>query len=206
VVSEEIQLNLVAGNGPLFNVEQIIGENTKQLLVLSNAQIVPPPAVTPYKPSNVNVPAQENVIGSQQILLQNSLPLSVQAIKVKEIEPIVADLSFQVVVDGVMVNGSVNKNIVFVGTDNVVRSISEQTPFSIMVKIPGVSQTQILNSKVEIEDIIFNLDVVGNMVNQTLVLKAKVIGQEILRENSPVITYLTGPGISKNITIVRSNR
>jgi hypothetical protein len=207
IVTEEEQLNLVVGSGPLFMVEQVVGENTKQLLVTSTEQIVPPiPPIIVIKPVVTSViidPPVETVIGSQQILLQNTFPLPIPAIKVKEIDPVVTNVSVQVIVDGVVFTGTVNKTIVFVGTDNIVRSIDEHVPFSILVNIPGVTPAQITSSTVKIEDIIFNINDSGTAVNQTVVLKAEVLGLKTLGQSTPVVTDVTGPGVSKTQVLVQ---
>jgi hypothetical protein len=197
VVSEEMQLNLVVGTGPLFKVEQVIAENTKQLLVVSTENIVPPsPPPIPVVTSVIVDPPVGTIIGSQQILLQNTFALPVTAIKIKEVDPVISDESFQVVADGVLVTGVVNKTIVFVGTDNIVRSIEERVPFSVLVNIPGIASTQITSSNAVVEDIVFTLNDAGDAVSQTLVLKAEVNGQVVNGQSINAVIDVTGPGVS----------
>jgi hypothetical protein len=42
VVAREIQINLVLSSGPLFKVEQVVGENTKRVLIVRIEEIVSP--------------------------------------------------------------------------------------------------------------------------------------------------------------------
>jgi hypothetical protein len=216
IVSEEIQLNLAVGAGPLFKVEQVVGENTKQLLVIRSEQIVPPPSpsfppispsqptqpISPVIPERLAVtsvivdPPLETVIGSQQILLQNSFPLPFPAIQVKQVNQAISGVSARVITDGVMVTGVVDKTVVLVGTDNIVKTIEEQVPFSILVNIAGVTQDQITNINVAVEDIIVNLNDAGTATNQTLVLKAEILGKKVNGQSITAVTNVTGTGVS----------
>jgi hypothetical protein len=209
ITTEQAQLNLVTGIGQLFKVEQVVGENTRQLLVISKEKIVPPvppPPVVPVRPVVTSVivdPPLETVIGSQQILLQTTFPLPISAIKVKEVDPVIANVSVRVIADGVLVEGNVNKTIVFVGTDNIVRSTNEQVPFSILVNIPGITPAQITNTKVLVEDIIVNLNAAGDAIDQTVVLKAEVEGRLPQESSISAVTNVTGPSVSQTKLLVQ---
>ncbi|HBE79507.1 MAG TPA: hypothetical protein DDW65_17280 [Firmicutes bacterium] len=206
IVTEETQVNLVLGVSPLFQLEQVVGENTKQLLVISSEQVVPPPPIVPIRPVVTSVivdPPLISLIGSQQILLQSSFSLPETAIKIKEVDPKVFNVSVQVMADGVLAQGTVNKVIVFVGTDNIVRSITEQVPFSILVTIPGITSAQITNTKVLVEDIIFSLTPSGTVIDQTVVLKAEVEGQLPQESSISVVTNVTGTGVVETQLLVQ---
>ena len=200
-VTREVQLNLVIGTGVLFKVEQVIGENVKQILVVRREQIPIPPVPIVSEVTVVTPGGQ--VFGQQQIILNNTFPLPETAIKIKEIQAIIRDLTARVVTDGVIVEGVVVKTIVFVDTDNIVRSITEEVPFSILVKVPGIPLGQVVEVNVEIENITFKLDPTGTSVNQLIVLKATVEGPEPPTETFTVITDVSGPGITQTKVLVR---
>lgn len=196
VITQEIQANLVVGIGPLFKLEQVVGENTKQVLAVLQEAIVSP--VTPVKPVVTKVtvvtPAAA-AVAKQQVILTLTFQLPVTAIKIKEITAIATGVTFKVVPDGVLVEGTLDKTITFVGTDNIVRSINEQAPFSILVKVPGVTPGQITNVTVTVEDVIFSLNASGTAVNQTVVLLAQVEGSEQPGSTFQVVTDVSGPGV-----------
>lgn len=79
------------------------------------------------------------VIGenTRQILSETTLILPVPAIKIRDIVVRVRDLDTQVIENKVIVQGVLHKQIFFVGTDNVVRHIAEDVPFSTFLDIPG---------------------------------------------------------------------
>lgn len=203
VVTQEEQLNLVLGTGPLFKVDQVVGENTTQVLLVRTENIVSPviPIPTPPTPpvSPITVTTVEIVVQvpgqtfSQQIILDNTFPLPVPTIKIKEIEAEITNLSARVVPGGVLVEGLLNKTIFYVAIDNIVRSISETIPFSILVNAP-VTSNETFEATVDIEDIIFNLTDTCDAVHQLAVLRANVTTFQP-SETFTVVTNVEGPGI-----------
>jgi hypothetical protein len=204
VVGREIQLNLVLGLGPLFKVEQVVGENTKQLLVVQRAPIIPPPPVLPITITEVTIVFPVRVIGEQQIIVRNVVQLPVPAIKVKDIQAKVVDVTFRIIDDKVLVEGIVEKAISFVGTDNIVRSLTERVPFSILVNIPGITPTTELNVEVEIENISFDLDATGTTLTQVIVLRAIAEGPSTPGQSVTVVTDVSGPGVVQSKVRVRA--
>lgn len=201
VVTRTLQLNLVLGEGrPLFKMEQVVGENTKQVLVVRREQIQQQVSVTRV---TIVFPGAE-VIGQQQIILRNTFELPVTAIKIKEIKAIVTDLTARVILDGVVVEGVVEKTIFFVDSDNIVRSITERIPFSILVSIPGIQPDQAIEATVDIENISFSLNKERNEVTQIVVLKATVTATEPPPPGVSVVTDVTGPGITTKKIRVRA--
>ena len=200
IITRQIQVNLVLGAGPLFKMEQVVGENTKQLLVLRREAI---PVVSPITVTEVTIvfPAGE-VIGQQQIIVRNTVELPVPAIKVKDIQAIIQDVMFNVITDGVIVQGIVVKTISFVGIDNIVRSITENVPFSILVSIPGITPAQITDVTVTLEDISFQLNPSGTAVTQNIVLLATVQGTTPPQPSVTVVTDVSGPGIVQSKVLV----
>lgn len=201
VITRTLQLNLVLGEGrPLFKLEQVVGENTKQVLVIRKEQIQEQVNVTRV---TIVFPGAE-VIGQQQIILRNTFELPVTAIKIKEIQAIITDLTARVILDGVVVEGIVEKTIFFVDVDNIVRSITERIPFSILVSVPGIQPDQTVEAMVDIENISFNLDKKRNEVTQIIVLRATVRGTEEPQPGVSVVTSVTGPGIVTETIRVRA--
>ncbi|HEX7713196.1 MAG TPA: DUF3794 domain-containing protein, partial [Bacillota bacterium] len=188
VVTRFAQLNLVNGlGGPLFKIEQVIGENTRQVLIVERVRIAPTP-VSPVEVAQVTVVfPSEVVVAEQQTIVQNQVLLPIQAIKVKEIQPSIANLVFNVVPDGVVVEGFVCKTVFFVATDNIVRTVHEKVPFSVLVSTPGITASQISNVFVEIENVSFNLNATCTAVNQIIVLKAIVEGSSVTPSSVTVI-------------------
>jgi hypothetical protein len=204
VVAREIQLNLVLGDGlPLIKIEQVVGENTKQVLVVRKEEIVPPVSPITITTATIVFPAAE-VIGRKQIILRNTFELPVTAIKIKEIQAVITDLTAKVIIGGVVVEGILDKTIFFVGTDNIVRSINERIPFSILVNVPGISPAQAIETIVNIENISFSLNAEGNTVTQVVVLEAVVEATEPPPPSVTVVTDVTGPGIMTKTVRVRA--
>jgi hypothetical protein len=203
IVTRAAQLNLVIGAGPLVKIEEVIAENTKQILVVRREVI---PSITPLVPVVTRVtvitPGGE-VFGRQQIILRNSVQLPVVAIKVKEIQATVNDVSFKVIGDGVVVEGEVVKTVSFVGVDDIVRSITESVPFSILASIPGISPAAGLEVTVNLENISFSLSPDGRTVNQIIVLEAVVSGENTPPGQFSVVTDVSGPGIVQTKVLVQ---
>lgn len=201
VVTRTLQINLVLSDDrPLFKLEQVVGENTKQVLVIRKEQIQEQINVTRV---TIIFPGAE-VIGQQQIILRNTFELPVTAIKIKEIQAVITDLTARVILDGVVVEGVVEKTIFFVDADNIVRSITERIPFSILVSIPGIQPDQAVEATVDIENISFSLDKKRNEVTQIIVLRATVRGTEEPQPGVSVVTSVTGSGIVTETIRVRA--
>ncbi len=221
IVTEQVQLNLVVGIGPLFAVEQVIGENTKQLLVIGKQGITPPvppvppiPPVPPVPPvpslttpvvtTAIIDPEVNEIKNSQQIILETSVPLPVVAIKVKEVHASVSNLSSHIIPEGVVLEGILNIITTYVGDDNVVRTVNTEKSFSILINITGVNSNQITNIAVNVEDIISNLTPAGNMVELTIILQGVVIGLFVKGEMLTVVTDVSGIGISEDKVAVQA--
>lgn len=202
VVSRELQLHLILGMGPLFKVEQVVGENSKQVLVVRREEIIPP--VSPITVTEITIVFPQAACQEQQIILRNEFELPVTAIKIKEIQAIIKDLTVNVLNNKVIVQGVVEKTIFFVDTDNIVRTITEEVPFSIMVDFPGITPGQPVEVNVEIEKILFNLSEDGDTVIQNIVLRATVCIQAEPGEQVTVVTDVTGPGVVQTKVRVRA--
>jgi hypothetical protein len=197
VVSRAEQLNLALGTEPLYVMEQVVNEGTKQVLVVRREAIVPPPP-PPVTPTIVNeviiIDPGKMVEAGQQIVLRNQVALPVTALSVKEVNGTIVDQRYWVIPTGVIVEGAVVKDVAFVGVDHVVRRITERVPFSIMVPVPGIDPNLPAEVNLLIEDISFELDPTGERVNQTIVLQATV-GEQSPATTATVVTDVTGPGV-----------
>ncbi|HYH02001.1 MAG TPA: DUF3794 domain-containing protein, partial [Bacillota bacterium] len=207
IVTREVQLNLVLSTGPLFKVEQVVGEGTKQVLIVRREEIVPPPPPPPVLPitiTEVTIVIPNIIAAEQQIILRNEVELPVNAIKVKEIQARIVDVTTQITEGGVLVQGFVEKVISFVGTDNIVRSLTERVPFSILVNVPGIAPDQAVEVAVEIENISFELNAAGDTVTQVIVLRASVSAAGVPSQQVTVVTDVQGPGVVQTKVRVRA--
>lgn len=200
VATREVQLNLVLGTGPLFKMEQVVGENTQQILVVRREPI---PNVNPIVVLNEPVvfPVAE-IIGRQQILVRNTVELPEPALNIKDIQATVENIGFNIITDGVVVAGEVIKTVSFINTDNIVRSVTEQVPFSILVTIPGITPVQTLDVSVTLEDITSNLNPAGTAVAQNIVLLAEVKSTPPASPPVLIVTDVSGPNVSQTKVLV----
>lgn len=198
VVTETVQLNLELTSGPLFKLMQVIGEGTRQILI-SRRQPIPVPPVPPVPPvagvTEVTIITPEQVCVSQQSIVENTIELPEQAIKIREVRGQILGLRARVIAnDDILVEGTVNKEVFFVNNDNIVRSITEQVPFSFLVNAPGVTVTTPITVNVDIETILFTLSPDGKQLRQVIVLIAEVCRQ-VQGQPVTVVSNVGGEGI-----------
>ncbi len=200
IITREVQLNLVLGAGPLFRLEQVVGENTKQVLVVHRENI---PIVTPIvvQSGSVIFPTDE-IIGRQQIIVRNTVKLPEPASEIKNIQATVDNVTFNVVTDGVVVAGRVDKTVNYIGTDNIVKTVGEEVPFSILVSIPSITSAQVNNVTVVVENISFSLNPTQAAVTQNIVLLASVFGTILPDSPFNIVTDVSGPGVTETKVLV----
>ena len=203
VVTETIQVPLVTGDFSLFKLEQVIGEGIRQILVEQRERI--PVPVVRNVVVEIVVPPAGIVTGQQQVIVENVVELPQPAIKIKEVQGAISDLRARVIFDGaVLVDGIINNQVFFVGEDGIVRSVTEQIPFSILVNVPGITPDTPFTVTVELENISFTLSPDGRFLRQTIVLKAEVTGETPAPPPFQVVTSVTGPGIVTETVLVRA--
>lgn len=191
-VTELQQVNIIPGNGPLIKVEEVIGENTKQILVERRVPI--PPPVAPIQISRDTIRVVTGAQQSVQRILNNCFCLPVQAVKVKSISPAIRNVEVEVLTNQLLVSGEIVKNVTFVDTDNVVRNLTEVVPFEFLLEAPGITPGfDVRNLKIEIENLSFRLSPDGCSVEQTIVLKFIINAEQA--EQIQVITNVVGPGV-----------
>ncbi|MGE5527827.1 MAG: DUF3794 domain-containing protein [Patescibacteria group bacterium] len=201
VVVEKRQLRLVTGAGPLFKIEQVIGENLSQVLVrLVNVLVIRKRVV----PITVVQAVQREVVFTRQIIVENEVTLPVAGIKVAEVSARIENLRAQAIPGGLLVEGDVVKDVRFVGEDDVVRNITEVVPFSLIVSTPGFPPEQAQSVEVQIEQILFSISPDGLTVRQVIVLLARAIFIESQSETFQVITVLEVPGLNVQSVLVEA--
>lgn len=200
VITREVQLNLVLGAGPLFKMEQVVGENNKQVLVVHRQAIPIVPSIV-IQSDPVIFPVEE-ILGRQQAIVRNTVELPEPASEIKNIQTTINNVTFNVVTDGAVVAGLVEKTVNFIGTDNIVKTIGEKVPFSILVSIPGITSAQVSNATVIVENISFSLNPTGTAVTQNIVLQAAVLGTALPQSPVTIVTDVSGPGVTETKVLV----
>ncbi|HBG15618.1 MAG TPA: hypothetical protein DDW93_02460 [Firmicutes bacterium] len=203
VVTESVHIPLVVGEFALFKLEQVIGEGFRQILV-ERRERVPVPVVRNVV-VEVVVPPAGVVSGRQQIIVENVVELPQPAIKIKEVQGQITDLRARVIFnDSVIIEGFINKQVSFVGDDDIVRSITERIPFSILVNVPGITADTPFTVSVELENISFTLSPDGRFLRQIIVINAEVTGEGTAPTPFQVVTDVPGPGIVTKKVLVRA--
>lgn len=209
VVTETIQISLALTSGPLFKLEQVIGEGIRQILITRRQPVVPVPPVPPFpvaQVTEIQIIQLEQVCRSQQIIIENQLELPEAAIKVREVRGQIDELTARIIPsDGVLVEGILEKAVFFVNQENIVKTVDERIPFSILVPFPGLAADTPISANVEIETILFTLDESGEQLRQVIVLRATVCTEAAAGQPVTVISDVTGEGIVKQAIQVRAN-
>lgn len=101
----------------------------------------------------------EVVIGeaTRQILVETNVTLNQPAIKVRNITAEIRELTTDLILDKVIIQGVLHKQIFFVGTDNIVHHQAEDVAFSTFVEVPGAEPGQNVQINTVIETVIFTL-------------------------------------------------
>ena len=133
----------------------------------------------------------EVVIGenTKQILIERNVTLTIPAIKVRNINATIRDITTDVIADKVVIQGILHKQIFFVGEDNIVHHQAEDIPFSTFVDIPGAEPGMNVQIDPVIETIIFSL-LTPTVVHQKVVVEFFVKVTETRQLN---VVIGTGP-------------
>lgn len=117
----------------------------------------------------------------RQVLEERTTTLPLPAIKVREITTRVVDVRCHLLVDKVIVQAVVEKQIFFVGEDDLVHHVSERIPVSTFLDVPGTQPDMICQTRVTVERVLHEL-VTPTTVHQKVLLRvfAKVTRLEHL--------------------------
>jgi ribosome biogenesis SPOUT family RNA methylase Rps3 len=114
----------------------------------------------------------EVVIGenTRQLLVEQNVTLTIPAIKVRNINAKVVDITTDVIADKVVIQGVLHKQIFFVAEDNIVHHQAEDIPFSTFVDVPGAEPGMNVQIDTVIETVIFSL-LTSRIVHQKVVIE-----------------------------------
>lgn len=114
------------------------------------------------------------------------LPLEVPAIKIRNIDAEIRDVTYDVIEDKVIVQGIIHKQIFYVGIDNMVHHLAEDIPFSTFVDVPGALAGMNAQININIEKIIAHIIEEGNAIQQKVILEIFVKVEEEELVNIPL--------------------
>ncbi len=114
----------------------------------------------------------EVVIGenTKQLLIERNVQLDQPAIKVRNINASIREITTDVILDKVVIQGVLHKQLFYVGEDHVVHHQAEDIPFSTFVDIPGAEMGMNVDVNPQIETVIFNL-LTDSIVHQKVVIE-----------------------------------
>jgi ribosome biogenesis SPOUT family RNA methylase Rps3 len=114
----------------------------------------------------------EVVIGenTRQLLVERNVTLTIPAIKVRNINARVINITTDVIADKVVIQGVLHKQIFFVGEDNIVHHQAEDIPFSTFIDVPGAEPGMNVQVDPVVETVIFNL-LTPTLLHQKVVLE-----------------------------------
>lgn len=132
----------------------------------------------------------ETVVGenTRQILIENLFTLPIETVKIREIVACIRDLCTEVINDKVIIQGTLHKQIFFIGTDNLEHHQAEDIPFSTFVDIAGATCGMNVRVDSRIETILFELE------NSTT-LRQKVVIEFFIKvtETQQLSVQIVGP-------------
>ena len=135
-VVEQHQLNLALGPGSLFCVEQVIGENMRQILIAAEEQH--PHGGWGY-PVRVWQEAGARVYYHCQAQVESIFSLETEADQIIKVEAEIGHLDYQYNKSGIIISGDVNETITYVGPDSSIRSFAAIVPFTMLVPTKTVT-------------------------------------------------------------------
>lgn len=112
--------------------------------------------------------------GEGQILRRDVVTLAQPALKIREITAVLNNLRSHVLPGKAILQGTVHKQIFFIGLDNIERHQAEDVPFSIMVDIPAAAAGLDLVAEPVIEEVIFHL-LSPTELEQKVIIRARLV-------------------------------
>ncbi|QTL99465.1 DUF3794 domain-containing protein [Iocasia frigidifontis] len=110
----------------------------------------------------------ENVIQRMEV---TDLSLDTSAIKIRDINATVTNLDTDVIDNKVIIQGTIHKQIFFVGTDDIIHHQAEDINFSYFVDVPGAEPGMDVLVEPTIEHIVTRLIMDGTILHQKVVLQ-----------------------------------
>lgn len=189
IVTESLETNLVPGSGPLIKVEEVIGENTKQILI---ERLL---AVEPELPLTITGEVIQMTTESEKMsqkLFNHTSCLPVKALKVKSITPYLRDIEVNLLKAQVFISGKLAIQTIFIDLNDVVRNITELVPFEFLLELAGDRSLNDLEEEidVEIENLSFTLLADQVTVEQIVVFKFTL--DPVYIEQLQIITDVQG--------------
>ena len=97
--------------------------------------------------------------------------LPAAAVKIRNITGEIRDITAEIIPDKVIIQGTIHKQVFFVGTDGVIRHFAEDIPFSTFIDLPGAEPGMNVQVHPVIEKILFRLAADGRSVLQKIILE-----------------------------------
>ena len=142
------------------------------------------------------------VIGEDtgQIFQEDILTLDIPAIKIKDIEVSLADIETQLVTDKVVLQGTIHKQIYFVGEDNIEYHQQDESSFSGFIDLTGVSaDCSDVAVKAKVEYVKPILNETGTGLTQKIVIEFLVKAFQ-----KPAVKYrLAMPELSSTVQLAK---
>ena len=109
-------------------------------------------------------------------------------IKIREIVATIKDLTTEVICDKVIIQGTLHKQIFFIGSDNLEHHQAEDIPFSTFVDIIGTTTGMNVHVDAKIETILFELE-------DSTTLRQKVVIEFFVKvtETQQLSVQIVGP-------------
>ncbi|MGE5599255.1 MAG: DUF3794 domain-containing protein, partial [Bacteroidota bacterium] len=117
--------------------------------------------------------------GSEQVLRRDVVTLATPAVKIRDIAAELRDLRTHLLPGKVIVQGTVHKQIFYVGADDIERHQAEDAPFSAMVEMPGVVPGMTAIAAPVIEDLLHHLLSPTELEEKVLIRVDVTVVQEI---------------------------
>lgn len=129
----------------------------------------------------------ENVIQKMEV---TDLVLDMPAIKVRDINATVRDIQTDVIDDKVIIQGTIQKQIFYVGTDDIIHHQSEDIEFSTFIDVPGAEPGMDVLVEPTIEHVVAKLIADGAILHQKVVLQFFV---KVLSVQQLIVEVGSGP-------------
>lgn len=110
----------------------------------------------------------ENVIQRMEV---TDLTLDMTAVKVRDILATIVNLDTDVIEDKVIIQGTIHKQIFYVGTDNIIHHQAEDVSFSYFVEIPGAEPGMDVFIEPTVEHVVSQLILDGRVLHQKVVVQ-----------------------------------